>query len=130
MCDFNKFLGKAKIKETGEIIDVVDRGNIGYHAGMNMNGQKINYSDDIGEIGMYHICATGSFFAYSNGEKWESAYNHPKYEFMFEERSCGHGYIMSDAKPIDIDSWKLKGKLLDNIKKSYNPGENKIDQDS
>ena len=82
MCDFRGPPHSVKNIETGEIItiDQVKRANGTDYDHPDLYGPQMK---DITEPGLYHICATGAFYAYFDGQVWWPDFDDPtKYEFL------------------------------------------------
>lgn len=87
MCDFRN-IKKIKLIETNEIVNVSN------------NTKSINYSDYISNnilnIGFYHVCASGSFHIYFTGTK-----------VLYENNDIlhyGNGFEVIDFEPLNLNA--------------------------
>lgn len=105
MCDFGPPPYKAINKLTNEEINFDTVYNVWY-------GDK----NDITLPGLYHICATGSYYSYFDGLKWHEveSWEDKSEEYEFLREKIEHGpdeeYIMGGIYPIkstDEDGYRF-----------------------
>ena len=103
MCDFREFSNYVEDKETGKLFFVPYMGRAanlrkhkeqGWFDIRDANGNSRGVPDIVpvvGEdkdcpVGVYHVCASGSYYAYFDGTDWLDCYNNPKLNFIFHEK--------------------------------------------
>jgi len=86
MCDFRKSPYQVKNLETGDVVNIDHCYLASYNKHISIcthNNVIYNTNDPSYNIGVYRVCATGSFYSYYDGKNWYR--DGEQYKFFFYE---------------------------------------------